>query len=531
MTVLHKNIQLNETGLVNKLVADYIQQKEAVKPFYQYAPEMGSFDEVISNRPFDQDKRNLLADVLLNQYENIGIQRKQAESVFANIDALRSAQTFTVTTGHQLSLFTGPLFFVYKILSTIRLAQELNQRYPNHSIVPVFWLASEDHDFAEINHIHLKGAKLQWNFDSKQQPVGILQTKSIKPILEELRELLGANNKLIDLFEQSYASSNNLSEATRKLVHALFGQYGLVMIEPNDVRLKREFIPIIKEDAIKHNSFAALLETNSKLDKQYPLQVTGREINFFYMSEAGRQLIKKTRSGYEVANTGIVWSEQELNVEIESHPERFSPNVVMRPVYQEHVLPNLAYIGGPGEVSYWLQLKGVFETHQVPFPMVVLRNSVMLISQAHLHKLTKKGVDVEDLFKRDEEWIKEYIHAVHPITIAEETEAVGLLLQQAIDKVMVFDNQIGSRIIEWKVEALHQLKQLQKELNQSKKQKSKIDTDAVIAIKNLLFPGGVPQERVLNLAAVTGNYYEVFLSKVAEQLFPLSNTIDVLVWD
>lgn len=531
MAILHKNVPLIETGLVNKLVADYIQQKEEVKPFYQYAPEMGSFGELISSKQFDQLKRNVLVDVLLEQYEHIGIKRKQAEPVFANIDALLSEKTFTVTTGHQLSLFTGPLFFIYKILTTIRLAEELKLKYPDYTIVPLFWLASEDHDFAEVNHVYLNDQKVEWNLDSKQLPVGVLDTSSVKEVVELLRQALGANNKLLDLFEQSYASGKNLSEATRKVVHALFGKYGLVMLEPNDARLKKQFASVIESDVLTHSSFAALLETNSKLDKKYPLQITGREINFFYLNSEGRNLIKKTRLGFEVSNTSIVLNEAELKEEIQNYPERFSPNVVMRPVYQEFILPNLAYIGGPGEVSYWLQLKAVFETHKVFFPMVVLRNSVLLISQAQLHKLHKKGVLVEDLFKRDAQWISEYIQAAHPINITAETEGVEQLLQQAIDKVIGFDNQIGSRIIHWKVDALKQLTQLQRELNQRKKEKSKTDTDAVLAIKQHLFPGGAPQERVNTLASVTGQYYESFIAKVAEQLFPLSNTLDVLVWD
>lgn len=529
--MLYKNIPIADTKLYNKLVLHYTQQEDTVKPFYRYAPVMSSFAEVIANRTFEQNKRDVLVDVLKSQYAQIGVEPKQAKEVFANIEKLKDPTTFTVTTGHQLALFTGPLFFIYKILSTIRLSQELKLQYPGKHFVPVFWLASEDHDFAEINHINIQGKKIEWEIDSQQQPVGVIATASIQPIIDELKVVLGNGNKLITLFEQSYLTSNNLSEATRKLVHSLFAKFGLVIIEPNDARLKKQFTQIIEDDVLKHTSFAALLNTNTKLDKQYPLQVTGREINFFYLNEAGRNLIKKTRNGFEVANTQLLWNESEVRNEIQNFPERFSPNVVMRPVYQEHILPNLAYIGGPGEVSYWLQLKGVFETHQVPYPMVVLRNSVLLVKQSYLHKLAKKSVSIEQLFHKEEALVNEFVLAQHPLTISTEIEATEAALQQAIDKVMQFDNKTGAQIIKWKVEALHELKRLEKELMRSKKHKSAIDIQTILRIKESIFPKGEPQERHETLAGFTGDYYESFLELVSKQLFPLSNTLDVLVWD
>jgi bacillithiol synthase len=529
--VLHKNIPIAATGLYNKLVLHYTQQHEALKPFYLYAPVMSSFAEVIANRTFEQHKRDVLVEVLQTQYAKIGIERKQSAAVFANIDALAKPNTFTVTTGHQLAIFTGPLFFVYKILSTIRLAQELKLQYPDKHFVPVFWLASEDHDFAEINHTHIQGHKVEWNIASENKPVGELSTQAIKQTIEELVRILGAPNQLVNLFKSCYLQSENMSQATHKLAHALFAEYGLVVLEPNDAALKNQFTQAILSDILEHNSFNALLQTNTELGKHYSLQVTGREINFFYLNEHGRNQIKKTRSGYEVSNTQLQWREAEIKTEIQQYPERFSPNVVMRPVYQEQILPNLAYIGGPGEVAYWLQLKRVFETHDIPFPMVVLRNSVLLVKQAQLHKLAKKGVTIEQLLQSDDKLVKTIINAQYPLSIKSQSQQTGNALQQAIDNVMAFDNKIGARIIKWKVEAMQQLAQLEKELVRSKKQRSASDIEAILAIKHNLFPDGQPQERHQNIAAFTGDYYSSFIQHISKQLFPLSNTLDVLVWD
>jgi bacillithiol biosynthesis cysteine-adding enzyme BshC len=528
---LYKNIPISETGLYSKLVLDYVKQHDDVTPFYTYAPEISAFAEVIANRKFDAVKREVLVQTLLKQYAELGIERKQAKAVFANIDALSFENTYTVTTGHQLALFTGPLFFIIKILSTIRLTQELQLQYPGKHFVPVFWLASEDHDFAEINHVNINGQKIEWDIDSQNQPVGVLSTTEITTAIKQLKELLGGSNKLISLFEESYASSKNLSEATRKIVHQLFADYGLVMIEPNDVELKKYFTQVMVDDVVKGLSFEALIETNGRLGKKYKLQITGREINFFYLSAEGRNLIKKTRNGYEINNSTLVFSEEEILAEIHAHPERFSPNVVLRPVYQEAILPNLAYVGGPGELAYWLQLKDVFATHDIAFPMIVLRNSLILVRAAMIHKLDKRKVTIEQLFAKEVELIKMFIAAEHPLTLDDETAYIDKVMQAAIDKVLPFDNKIASKMIDWKVQSLDAYSRFKNELLRTKKAKSDADIQLLTGIKRQLFPNNEPHERYDNLAQFTGDYYVSFIQFLAKEMLPLSHTMDVVLYD
>ncbi len=529
--MLYKNIPLAQTNLYSKLVLDYVHQKDELKSFYRYLPVMGSFDSIIANREFAQTKRNVLVDTLLKQYAEIGIDPKQAKKVFANIESLKETNTFTVTTGHQLALFTGPLFFIYKILSTIRLAEELRIQHPTNHVVPVFWMASEDHDFAEINHVFVKGNKIEWDINSNNQPVGVLATSAVEEAIVLLKAALGEDNALIALFEKAYAESENLSQATRKIVHALFADYGLVILEPNALVLKKEFTQVMLDDVLKHTSFNALIETNGRLGRNYKLQITGREINFFYLGKEGRNLIKKTKKGFEVNNTSIVLNEAEMEAEIHNHPERFSPNVVLRPVYQEAILPNLAYIGGPGEIAYWLQLKDVFATHGVPFPMVVLRNSVMLLRKSILHKLEKRGVTIEQLFLKEEELLKQFIQAEHPLSIDGEAALVEQTIQQAIDTLMPFDNKIAAQLIDWKLKTIQELAGFKKDVLKRKKEKSEADIQLLVDIKHQLFPHNEPQERHDTLAQYTGDYYKSFIDVMSKQLLPLSHTMDVVFWD
>jgi bacillithiol biosynthesis cysteine-adding enzyme BshC len=533
--MLHKSIPFENTGLYSKIILDYIRQADTIKPFFEYAPSMDSFREVMGNRKFTQQKRDVLVEALLKQYAEIGVTAKQAKTLFANIEALKDSNTFTVTTGHQLALFTGPLFFIYKILSTIRLSQELKALHPEKHFVPVFWLASEDHDFAEINHIYLDGKKISWDLDPKNQPVGTLPLDGLETMIAEVKKVLADSPdkaKLIALFEEAYTTSKTLSEATRKIVHALFTDYGLIMIEPNDVVLKKQFIEVMHSDIENNNSFAALSSTNSKLERShYKLQIHGREINFFYLSAEGRNLIKKTATGYEISQTELTFTDDEMKREIDEHPERFSPNVVLRPVYQEAILPNLAYIGGPGEAAYWLQLKFVFQAHAVDFPMIVLRNSVMLMKTATLHKLTKKGISIEQLFLKEEELIKAFISEEYPLNLEEQVAHLDAIAQQSIEMVMPFDNKIAADLIKWKVGMNEYMERARKEIFRKKKEKSDEGIQQLLEMRNGLFPAGAPQERQHTLLQHTGDYYAYFIEGVAKSIQPLSHSMDILLND
>ncbi len=503
--MLLREIPLKETGLFPKIVTDYLSGNDFLKPFYQYNPDLNSFEEVIKNKTFTAQSRELLSSVLLDQYQELKIGNKP---VIENIKALKNENTFTVTTGHQLSIFTGPLYFIYKILTTIKLAEELKLKYPNQHFVPVFWLASEDHDFAEVNHIHLLDKTVEWNIDSENLPVGRISTQKIKLFIDEVK-LLFANNThlpdLLKLFEEIYLTSENLSIATRKMVDALFSKYGLVVIEPDDKKLKESFKQIMMDDIFYQKSFTALNNTNAKLDKKYKLQIHGREINFFYLSKEGRNLIKQIdEDKFSVINTEIYFTKEQLQKEVEYNSNNFSPNVVLRPVYQEVILPNLAYIGGPGEIAYWLQLKEVFETHHIPFPVLWMRNSFLLINPHLSQKIKKSGLDVSDYFFSNENLTKRYIQNQSAYFSNDSINNIDMEMQKMVDIVMKVDNQIASKLITQKVDLQYFFDKLKKDVSDKLKQKSEQELLQIHHIKETLFPKGSPQERYDNILQHAG---------------------------
>src|SRR5690606_7833848 len=350
-------ITFQNSGYFSEIVIDYLTQSEKIKPFYRHFPTLGNFKlQVEEKQNFSSENRKILTQALLQQYEGLVI----SEATQKNIDLLNEKQTFTITTGHQLSLFTGHLYFVYKIISVIKLCGQLKKEYPESDLVPVYWMATEDHDFEEINHFLFHEKKIVWN-KSLSGAVGEFDTQGLEEVFKVLSIELGisANAQYLkNLFEKAYLKHQNLADATRFLVNELFSDYGLVIIDGNDKNLKKVFAPFIKEELFNQTSFNKVSETLNNFP--YPAQVNPREINLFYLDKNLRERIIKENDTYLINNTNLKFSETELLDILQSHPEKFSPNVIMRPLYQEVILPNLCYVGGGGELAYWLELKAFF---------------------------------------------------------------------------------------------------------------------------------------------------------------------------
>lgn len=390
------NVPIRKTGKFSPIVSDYIDQAPFLSPFYKAAPTLKNFAGFIERKSQHTCNRSLLVAVLKEQYLAAGI---LDESVSSSIERLRSNTCFTITTGQQIGILLGPLYTTLKIITAIRLSEELRNEYSHCDFIPVFWMATEDHDVEEINHAFVLGKNIQWNTDQKG-PVGRFSNAGMEKVLEELEELSGKSadaNWLMEIYTKAYALTT-LSLATRYLVHAILGDLGVLILDADDKRLKQEFAPTMSKDIIEKNSFRAIENTRNKIEERYKTQVKGREINFFYMLDGYRERIVSANGSYKTHDTLYSWSELELQNEINQFPERFSPNVVMRPIYQEQILPNIAYIGGGAEISYWLEFRGIFEHYQIPFPALKLRQSAMIIDKVNALKIQKLGLDVTDLF-------------------------------------------------------------------------------------------------------------------------------------
>lgn len=513
-------ISFRKTGYFSKIICDYIENKPELRSFYNYEPELASFKQAIEAKSKENIPRTLLVEVLKEQYKHIDY----APLVQRNIELLSDKNTFTVTTGHQLNIFTGPLYFIYKIITTIKLARKVAEQYPEYQIIPVYWMATEDHDFAEINHVNLFNKQVVWDVKTKGA-VGNIPTSSFHHVLSEMKAILGESEyakELIHIFENAYSENALLSEATRTLVHTLFQEYGLVIIDGNDPKLKQQIIPFIKNDLTEQNSFRIISETNKRLTPHYDLQVNPRELNFFYLTDEYRERLIVENNTYKTIDNRFVFTKQELEEEIKKFPERFSPNVVTRPLYEEMVLPNLAYVGGPGEIAYWLQLKDLFHFYKVNFPILILRNSFLFIDENTISKMKKLTIHPESIFNSIETWTQDFItrNAKKEISLQKELVQIEHIFETILRKAFEQDNTLQGTVEAEKKKTIHSLQALEQKLVKAEKKKFEIELNQLQKIKTRLFPENELQERHETFSSFYVKEGKAFISKVMDTTDP-----------
>jgi len=507
-------ISYQTSGYFSKLINDYLDQKPELKPLYNHFPTLENFERQIIEKQanFDNLNRIPLVETLKKQYQNIEI----SDSTKQNIELLALPNTFTITTGHQLNLFSGPLYFLYKIISTINLTKELKLKYPANNFVPVYWMATEDHDFEEINYFNFKGKKFRWNKESTG-PVGRLSTEGLAEFFEIYSLELGSSTNaggIKKLFQEAYLKHENLADATRFLANSLFANYGLVILDADDANLKRAFIRLIKEELTEQTSFKAVQETIEQLEA-YTVQVNPREINLFYIEDDLRERIIFENDKYFVNNTKISFSKDQIFKLLESNPEKFSPNVIMRPLYQEIILPNLCYIGGGGEIAYWLELKSFFDAVNITFPMLLVRNSVLLATEKQGKKADRLNLTWKDLFTKPANLINDITHklSAFPIDLSPQKETLEKQFEYLYELAQQTDKSFTGAVKAQEVKQKKGLDNLEKRLLKAQKRKLDSELQRVTDLQSELFPNQSLQERQTNFS-------EFYLEK-GEQLIPL----------
>ncbi|MBD3582574.1 bacillithiol biosynthesis cysteine-adding enzyme BshC [Flavobacterium selenitireducens] len=507
-------ISYQDSGYFSNLIVDYLNQKPELKSWYNRFPTLDNFKDQIEEKAlsFTDEKRAVLLASLTKQYENFDL----SDGTKTNLDLLAKKTTFTVTTGHQLNLFTGPLYFLYKIVSAINLARELKSKYPEYDFVPVYWMATEDHDFEEISHFNFKGKKFRWNRESSGA-VGRLSAKGLDDVLELFKLDLGPSEnakKIATLFENAYLQHENLADATRWLANALFGSYGLVIVDGDDKSLKSIFAPYVKQELTQQVSFSKVSETIRNF-APYDVQVNPREINLFYLEDNLRERIVFEDGSYRVNGTSLSFSEAEILSEVENHPEKFSPNVIMRPLYQEVILPNLCYIGGGGEIAYWLEIKSFFDAVGVTFPMLLVRNSVLLSSEKQAKKADTLGLSWKDLFRKQSELINLKVSQISDFPL--HLLPHKLALQKQFDDLLALaeqtDKSFTGAVKAQQAKQLKGLENLEKRFIKAQKRKHADELERLTQLQNELFPFQGLQER-------KANFSEFFLSE-GDRLIPL----------
>ncbi len=515
----------------NPLVYDYLSEHKELFGLYDFFPDREGFTNAVSAIQMEKYNRALLVEVLTEQSKRVKNTSSASEK---NIRLLSKENTFTVTTGHQLCLFTGPLYFIYKIFSVINLCEKLKQEFPDQNFVPVYWMASEDHDFEEVNHFIVYGKKIEWN-SSEKGGVGTFKTESLTEVKAKLKEILGEGpnaDLLTDLFEKAYLKHSDLASATQFLVNELFGKYGLVVVDGSSKKLKESFIPYFEKDIFESISFKKVNSTIGKLKQlKYEAQVNPREINCFYIEAGLRARIEKEGEGYTIVGTDKKFSKTELQQLIKSNPEKISPNVVLRPCYQQFILPNLAYVGGPGELAYWLEYKELFDESDLFFPVLTLRKMITIIDNNTLSKIKKLGFGMENVFENEQELVKLYIEkSNNSFNLESYKKTIEDLFRKISEETGKVDKTLNATVEAEKQKNLNSISTLEQKTIRAIKAKLDTEVNQIKAVKAKLFPNGIPQERVENFSTYYNKWGSDFLSSLKESItYDLENNKHIII--
>lgn len=502
------NLSYAETGFFSRLALEYLNKDEKLKPFYNAFPEAAAIPGTIERRKAVATNRELLVQVLQKQYATVPV----SEPVKKNLELLKKQTTFTTITAHQPNIFTGPLYFIYKILHAIRLAEQSKRQYPHYDFVPVYYMGSEDADLEELGHLFINGQKLEWQTD---QTGAVGRMKVDAALLELISRIeaqagvLPLGNEIAGRLRDFYEKGRSIQEATFHLVNFLFAEYGLIVVIPDNAELKSVAIDLFKDELLNSRSSVMVEETASQLTAAgYKVQAHGRAINLFYLTDEGRYRIERTGDRWKVAGTSRSFTKEEILKETEEHPERFSPNVILRPVFQEMILPNLMFIGGGGELAYWTQLKKIFEHYGVPYPLLVLRNSFLLISRQQAALVQKLGFRPVQLFQSLHDLKNDWVnaHSGRNLDVQEALDGVQGIYNALKEQAGAVDATLTGHIAALEKTAGKRISELGKKMLRAEKRNHSDAMNQVTKLKEQLFPLNNLQERVENFIPFYARY-------------------------
>ena len=517
----------------SRLFSDYLYQFPKVSQFYSYDPFADDgLSSAAKNIPFDAALRKQVVTVLREQNRLFGAGEKSLE----NLSRLEKHDAIAVVTGHQVCLFSGPTFGIYKTLTAIKHAQALCDQGQN--AIPVLWLATEDHDLAEANHCYVQdrdGNPYRLENDSIP-PVagasvgGIPLGDSILRVLRELRSLLPetpSTEELLKQLEDCYRPERTYGEAFGRLMTQLFGEFGIVLIDPMDPRLHALSAGVFESairDAATHTK--NLTARNQQLTESgYHAQVhVADDFTLLFVQVNGQRRALRIRDGKFATGQGDQFSADDLLAILKSHPERLSANVLLRPVMQDELLPTIAYVAGPSELAYYAQAGVVSQKVLGRMSAVIPRASLTILDSSSSRILNRNKFTLQDLFG-GKQAIRDKIAArVMPTEVTEAFRKTAADLElglQAIQKVLTqLDPTLADATANGGKKMQYQLSALEQKATLSiQKHSEQIERDSA-KLENFLYPAKTPQERYYGGINVLARYGTGILRELYE-LIPL----------
>jgi bacillithiol biosynthesis cysteine-adding enzyme BshC len=526
------HIPFRSTHVFSKLINDYIEGKDNALDFVKYTPTIEGYKAAIEGRKKHPINRTLLFDVLTKQYSNL----PQEKAVQDQLALLKNDTTFVVTTAHQPNLFTGPLYFFYKIIHAIQLAASLKESFPEYDFVPVYYMGSEDADLDEVGAFNLDQTKCQW-ITKQTGAIGRMQVDdALLRLLKQLENywaVLPQGQKALEIFKDAYQKGKTISEATISFVHAFFGSKGLLVLQPDDAALKASFIPVMEKELLTGFSHQAIQSTIAALSKDYHVQSEGRSINLFYLKDNLRARIEKQGEQYIVVDTDIQFTASEIIAELHQYPERFSPNVILRGVYQETILPGIVFVGGGGELAYWMELKNVFQQVGVHYPLLQLRNSFLLMSHKQAEQWAAMQFEEQDLFNPILDLEIAYVkkHATEALDLQHQMNSFNDFYTTIKNEVVKVDPTLGTHTENLAHQAKAKLLALEKKMLRAERRKQSVAIQRIHRIKKELFPLDNLQEREEHFSRWVGQYDLSWIDTIMEHSKGLESRFSIIKFD
>lgn len=481
---------------VSPLVQDVLNNSEQARALVS---DFFSKENCISfarKRSFSKESREVLVAQLNQQYQGFQL----SEKVNENLRSLQLENSFTVVTGHQICAAGGPLYLIYKLFTSIRITQELNASQSEFHFVPVYWMATEDHDIEEIRHFHWGNEKIELATEF-EGVAGELPTEDFLSWLNEKRAE-GKFNEigLSELFIQAY-SKKNFAEATRYWVNELLGEFGVVCVDGNDSALKALASGLFEKEIQEKFVFSEVSKTNLEIENSgFNPNIQPRNFNLFWLKNESVHVTRKRLDlNNEVFQTSDA-SQQFTSEELMEIRSELSPNVLLRPLYQETILPNIAYIGGPSELGYWLQLKNAFDAAKLQMPLLVHRISITLVRKRDLEFVSKNELNISELMQEKlHDAQKKMLGSMNVKTFENE---IGQT-RTSFENLKKYISEIDASLVGWlSAEQKRQLDQwnnIEQKMKKAIKSKEEVKFNQLEKFFAFVHPNQIPQERVFSL--------------------------------
>ncbi len=528
-------INFSDIPAHQNLFLDYLHEFENVERFYGK-----NFRAVDKYLPFfqklsgvDKHHRELIPEIIKAQYSGDAPSKKTVQ----NIELLGSNKTIVVATGQQLGIFGGPLYTIYKSITAIKLCAFLKEKYDEFNFIPLFWLEGDDHDFDEVRNFSILNSEnqlLNIKYDDglpeEINRGGIASLKfnqNLENVFTELQKELRETEfkaPLIDFLNSIYQPDKTFLESFRKLMINYFDEYGLIVFNPADISVKKLLAPLFAKEIsefMNHTGF--LVERSAELEEVYHAQVKVKPINLFYLEENERVSIEPTENGeYRLKGKRKKFTREELLANLEAGPEKFSPNVLLRPICQDFLFPTAFYVGGPGEISYFAQVSPLYKVYGIEEPFIYPRSSATIVEKGVKNILDKNNLEYTDIFSEEEALIGKIVAASSEINLEELFQntvmEIGTSFQQINNLLPLIDKTLTDLTVKSKLRIDETLALLKSKALEAEKRKYETTIRQVSKVRNVLFPNGNLQERELNLIYFTDKYGTDIIKWIFDEL-------------